>query len=225
MDVLERELGHLQLPDLRGLSVLDIGCWDGYFAFAAERLGAKRVLALDHYVWSIDMERWLAYRRDREQRGLEIEPSESVPELWRPDELPGKKGFNVAHEALQSDVEVVVGDFLDVDLDTLGTFDVVLYLGVLYHMRHPLLALERLAQVTRGVALIETQAQEFKVPGRVAMCRFLERDELSGDPTNWWIPNQRALVSMCRAAGFAQAEMIHGSRRAPLYRAYVKAVK
>jgi len=205
--------------------VLDIGCWDGYFAFAAERLGAKRVVALDHYMWSIDMERWLAYKRERDQRGLPIEPYESVPELWHPDELPGKKGFDVAHEALGSEVEVVVGDLLDVDLDTLGTFDVVLYLGVLYHVRHPLLALERLAQLTGGVALIETQAQEFKVPARQAICRFLERDELSGDPTNWWIPNQRALLSMCRAAGFAQAEMIRGSPRAPLYRAYVKAVK
>jgi tRNA (mo5U34)-methyltransferase len=241
LDVLRQELGYLQLPDLRGLSVLDIGCWDGYFAFAAERLGAKRVVALDHYMWSIDTERWLAYRRDREQSGLPIEQYESVPELWQPDRLPGKKGFDVAHEALRSDVEVVVGDFLDIDLDTLGTCDVVLYLGVLYHVRHPLLALERLAKVTRGMALIETQAQEWKVPKRHAMCRFFEGDELSGDPSNWWIPNERALLAMCRAAGFPRVEMIRGAQRRPraargarahallppasLYRAYLRAVK
>ena len=215
LDVLQRELGYLELPDLRGLSVLDIGSWDGYFAFAAERLGARRVVALDHYMWSVDMERWLEYRRDRERRSLTIEPCESVPDLWHPDRLPGKKGFDIAHEALDSNVEVVVGDFMDIDLDVLGSFDVVLYLGVLYHVRHPLLALERLAKVTRGVALIETQAQEFTISGRHALWRFLERDEFMGDPSNWWIPNERALLSMCRAAGFSRVEMMRGFRRTP----------
>jgi tRNA (mo5U34)-methyltransferase len=39
---------------LRPESVLDIGAWDGYYSFQAERLGASRMVALDHYVWGVD---------------------------------------------------------------------------------------------------------------------------------------------------------------------------
>src|SRR2546426_11008818 len=53
-EALAGELRLLRLPDLHGLSVLDIGAWDGYFSFACERMGAQRVVALDHYAWSVD---------------------------------------------------------------------------------------------------------------------------------------------------------------------------
>src|SRR5436190_23950432 len=43
------------MPDLRGKSVLDIGAWDGYYSFLAERAGASRVVALDHYAWGVDI--------------------------------------------------------------------------------------------------------------------------------------------------------------------------
>ena len=46
-----RKLSALRLPSLVGKSVLDVGAWDGYFSFAAERLGAQRTVALDSYVW------------------------------------------------------------------------------------------------------------------------------------------------------------------------------
>ena len=45
----------IDLPDLAGKTVLDIGAWDGYYSFQAERLGASGVVALDHYVWGVDM--------------------------------------------------------------------------------------------------------------------------------------------------------------------------
>ncbi len=159
---LEAELARLELGDLRGKSVLDIGAYDGFYSFAAERLGAERVVALDHYVWSADMPGYMAYRDRQMAAGLAVEPVETLPEFWRPDELPGRRPFDLAHEALGSRVEVVVGDLLDYDLSELGSFDVVLYLGVLYHVRHPLLALEKLAALTRGTAYIETQAEVFR---------------------------------------------------------------
>ena len=42
------------MPDVTGKSVLDIGAWDGKYSFEAERAGASRVVALDHYVWRLD---------------------------------------------------------------------------------------------------------------------------------------------------------------------------
>src|SRR5438552_3061200 len=54
-DTLKREMSLLRIPDARGKSVLDVGAWDGFYTFAAERTGASRVVALDHYVWSLDL--------------------------------------------------------------------------------------------------------------------------------------------------------------------------
>ena len=205
---LEEELARLELGDLSGKSVLDIGAYDGYYSFAAERLGAERVVAFDQYVWSADMPGYMEYRDQRVAAGLTVEPVEALPEFWRPNELPGRRPFDLAHEALDSRVEVVVGDLLDYDLGSLGTFDIVLYLGVLYHVRHPMLALERLASVTRRTAIIETQAEAFRSSDNLPLCRFIEGDELNHDPSNWWTFNEAALVSMCRAAGFERAEML-----------------
>jgi tRNA (mo5U34)-methyltransferase len=50
----------LGMCDLEGRSVLEVGAYDGYFSFAAERAGAARVVALDHYVWFADMAGYMA---------------------------------------------------------------------------------------------------------------------------------------------------------------------
>jgi tRNA (mo5U34)-methyltransferase len=113
-----RRLKALQLPArLDGQSVLDIGTWNGFYAFAAEQRGASRVLATDSAVWR--------------EPGI------------------GRAGFDLAHRALNSGVEGREIDVLELSPDTVGEFDVVLFLGVLYHLRHPLLALERVASVTK----------------------------------------------------------------------------
>ena len=136
------------------------------------------------------------------------EPYHQVRGLWQPDDLPGKQGFETANRALGDQVECVVGDFMTMDLDSLGRFDVVLFLGVLYHLENPFDALKRLAQLTSEMAIISTQAIE--VPGfeRHALCEFFESSELGADVSNWWAPNKRALTGMCRAAGFATAEIV-----------------
>jgi tRNA (mo5U34)-methyltransferase len=213
-EILAAELEHLHLGDLRGKTVLDVGSYDGYFAFAAERLGADRVVALDHYTWSMDLAGYEAYRREQLERAEPIAAPHAT-RFWHPDTLPGRAGFDLVHEALDSKVEVVVADLLDCDLDALGTYDIVLYLGVLYHMPHPLLALEHVAQVTRpgGRAIVETQAASFRASEGRAMCEFIEGDGLNGDPTNWWVFNEPALLAMCRASGFERAEMLRAPPR------------
>jgi tRNA (mo5U34)-methyltransferase len=100
--LLSAEWEALRLPKLAGKSVLDIGTWDGFFAFEAERHGAARVVALDHYVWSLDLPRQQAYWRECQERGEPPASYHTVPELWQPDRLPGKRGFDVAHAAHRS---------------------------------------------------------------------------------------------------------------------------
>jgi tRNA (mo5U34)-methyltransferase len=209
---LRQELDALALPDLRGKSVLDIGGWDGFFAFEAERRGAARVAVVDHYMWSMDSPGQQAYWRRCMQEGITPRPYHET-EFWHPDTLPGKRGFDLAREALGSSVEPIVADFMTCDLAAIGTWDVVLYLGVLYHMQEPLTALRRLAAVTRELAVVETEA--IVVPGleHEALWRFFPFAELNGDVSNWWAPNLAALVGALEPAGFARAEVKLGPAR------------
>ena len=130
--------------------------------------------------------------------------------------LPGRRGFELARDALESRVEPVVGDFMSMDLEPLGRFDVVLFLGVLYHLTEPFTALRRLRAVTRGLAVIETQAIQVSGHRGEPLLRFLAGDELNRDHTNWAELSEPALRAMCRASGFRRVETRVGPPRRPL---------
>jgi tRNA (mo5U34)-methyltransferase len=147
----------------------------------------------------------MRYWQECRDLGEEPKPYRQVPGLWVPETLPGKAFFNTARTILRSKAKDVVADFTTVGLDGLGQFDVVFFLGVLYHLREPLQALERLANVTREVAIIETAAlatPEFAADR--CIFEFFPGAELNGDPTNWWTPNLAGLIGACRAAGFSR---------------------
>lgn len=205
----EWELRNLRLPDLQGKSVLDIGAYDGFFSFAAERLGASRVVSLDHYVWSADMAAYMKEWRESCRTGAAI-PAPHESRHWHPDELPGRRPFDAARALLGSRVEPVVGDFMTMDLAPLGRFDVVLFLGVLYHLAEPLEGLRRVASLTTpgGVAVIETEAVEILGLRDTPLCEFFPGAELNHDASNWWAPNGKALDGLCRAAGFREVVLL-----------------
>ena len=166
----------LHLPDLRGKRVLDIGAWDGFMSFEAERRGAASVLATDSFSW----------------HGAG----------WGT-----KDGFELARRALDSKVEDQEIDVTELSPEAVGgTFDVVLFLGVLYHMRDPVGALERVASVTRELAVVETEVG--MLLHRRPAAFFYPGAELGDDPTNWWAPNPAAVIGMLRAVGFVHAEVV-----------------
>ncbi|HWG59941.1 MAG TPA: TIGR04290 family methyltransferase [Candidatus Acidoferrales bacterium] len=172
---------HAVPHDLRGKTVLDVGCNAGFYSLEMHHRGAARVLGID------SDEQYLAQARFAARvTGADIEFRRlSVYEIGE------------LHEE----------------------FDLVLFLGVLYHLRYPLLALDLLREhavknllvvqsMLRGSAEIEPIAEDypfsetgiFARPGFPRMA-FIERD-YSGDPTNWWIPNNACLEAMLRSAGF-----------------------
>ena len=212
------ELRRLRLPDVAHKSVLDVGAWDGYYTLYAEHYGASRVVALDHYVWSIDFPKATAYTVRQLAEGQPIRAFHTVPELWDPVGLPGKRGFDLAYRLRNSHAEVVVDDFMTMDLATLGTFDVVLFLGVIYHLEEPLRALRRLRQVTRGVAVIESEAVAFRGRHRTPLWQFVDAAQMHDDPTIWWVPTAEGLRAMCLAAGFSRAEIVAGPEKRSLWR-------
>lgn len=179
-----RKLERLKLPSsFNGKSVLDVGAWDGFFSFEAERRGAQRVLATDSYVWNGSHE-------------------------WA-----DKRGFDLAKATLGSKVEDLQIDVLELCPERVGMFDVVLFLGVLYHMKHPLLSLERVASVTREMIVVETVVD--LLWHRRAALAFYPSDELGQDATNWFGPNPAAVVGMLKTVGFNRIEIVSGLR--PFY--------
>jgi len=190
------------LPELRGRTVLDIGAWDGYWSFLAERRQASRVVAMDHYAWSVDFAARLSYWERCEAEGRVPDHRLDFTEFWRPEAMPGRAGFDLARRVLGSSVEPVHADFMTADPEQLGRFDVVLFLGVLYHVREPLSALERVCRLTSEVAVIETEAIAVLGMPEARLIEFHDSGGLRGDYTNWFVPTEAALHALCKAAGF-----------------------
>ncbi|GAC1364921.1 MAG: hypothetical protein NVSMB32_07920 [Actinomycetota bacterium] len=210
-------LAGAELPDFKGRSVLDIGAWDGYYSFLAERQGARRVVALDHYVWCLDFGARQNYWAECRAQGKIPDLGRDLTDFWHPD-APGRLGFDIAHEVLASKVEPVIGDFMTLDLATLGTFDVVLFLGVLYHLKDPIAAVERLRQTAKEVVVIETEAIRVEGHDDSSLMAFYPGDELGSDYGNWYAPTEAALHGLCRAAGFTQVKTVRGHNLDPLHR-------
>lgn len=201
------ELAMLRFPDdFGGKSVLDVGGWDGFYALEAEARGAERLAVLDHFVWSIDFGALSAWQDSHpgQEGPAVIEESE----FWRPDTLPGKAGFDLVRELRASCVSEIVGDFMAIPLDEVGTWDVVLFLGVLYHLKDPLGGLRRLAAMTGEMAIVETHAVSVGGHPEASLWAFYPNRELNNDPTNWFAPTARALEGAVRAAGFSRVELL-----------------
>ncbi len=169
--------------DLRGMTVLDIGCNGGFYAIEMKRRGADRVVGIDSDEGYLAQARFAAEVCDVE---IDLRLM-SVYEIARLEEK----------------------------------FDLVLFMGVLYHLRHPLLALDLIHEHVAGETLIFqsmlrgsvtdaesaviddapiTETALFDRPGYPKL-HFVE-NRYANDPTNWWIPNRACAVAMLRSAGF-----------------------
>jgi tRNA (mo5U34)-methyltransferase len=114
----------------------------------------------------------------------------------------GRGAFDLVHERLAPAIETKDIDVYDISPATVGTFDFVLFTGVFYHTRHPLLALERAAGVCTDVLVVETvlDALSLAQPAMV----FYPGAELKQDPTCWWGPNRLCVEAMLRDVGFKE---------------------
>lgn len=167
--------------DLRGKSVLDIGCNGGFYAIEMKRRGAERVVGIDADELYLEQARFAA----------------------------GVVGVDI--ELRRMDV-YEVGALRE-------SFDFVLFMGVLYHLRHPLLALDLIREsVVRGTMIFQSmqrgareiarleadypfeETSVFDEPGYPKL-HFVER-KYSHDRTNWWIPNRACVEAMLRSSGF-----------------------
>jgi tRNA (mo5U34)-methyltransferase len=168
-------------PDLSGKTVLDVGAWDGFYSFEAERRGAERVVAIDPNAWRAPV---------------------GAGNPWS-----GRQGFDLARRALGSKVEDVDIGLEELAPERIGTFDVVLFLGVLYHLPDPLPVLERVSALARELLILETQV-DLMWTRRPAMAHY-PGSELLGDASNWWGPNPPLVEALLRAHGFTRVIQVH----------------
>lgn len=176
-----QRFAHAIPADLRGLSVLDIGCNAGFYSLEMKRRGAARVIGIDSSEHYLRQARFAA-----EVEGLEI-------------------------------------DFRRLSVFEVGSlgekFDLVLFLGVLYHLRYPLLALDLIHKfVVKDRLVVQSMLRGSPEAAELApdysfsetaifdqesfpRMYFIEKS-YSQDPTNWWIPNTSCLQAMLRSAGF-----------------------
>jgi tRNA (mo5U34)-methyltransferase len=112
---------------------------------------------------------------------------------------------------LGSRVEYRQIDVYDLSPERVGRFDIVLFLAVLVHLRHPLLALDRIRSVTDGMACVESRVMQERFAGDAEAGRpLLEFFSETGEPGgNWCVPTVPCLLAFCRSAGFTGVELRH----------------
>lgn len=120
-DINERYLSMLQLPDLTGKTVLDIGCSDGFYSFECEKRGAAKVIAVDD------------------------------------PKINASRGFHVAKNILRSQVEFIPINLFDINPKEFGKFDIVLALGLIYHLKSFYIGLEIIKELTKELVIIQSR--------------------------------------------------------------------
>ena len=159
-----------------------------------EDLRGKRVL--DIGAW----DGWFSFEMER--RGAEVLAIDN----W------DNPRFHQARAMLNSRVEYRQIDMYELTPERVGRFDIVLFMGVLYHLKHPLLALERVCALTTDMAAVdsfilrEKHRPGEKVDQRPVM-EFYETSEFGGQTDNWVAPSLPCLRAFCRTAGFARVEL------------------
>src|SRR5215470_10822626 len=174
-----RDIASIFPQDMRGATVLDLGCNAGFYSIEMKKRGASRVLAVDVDDRYLNQARFAA-----SVLGLEIEFEKRS--VYDADRIPGH-------------------------------FDFVLFMGVFYHLRYPLYALDKVIKKVKGALVFQTMVRgSLKSPeladdyhfwntaifnnADFPSMYFIEK-KYAGDPTNWWIPNHGAMEAMLHSSG------------------------
>jgi tRNA (mo5U34)-methyltransferase len=205
-----------RIPDtLDGKRVLDIGAWDGYWTFEALKRGAKEVMAID------DFSDYLGSLDNSQRRAWE--------------------SFDLCRSALGYPEDIckrIDMSVYDITEKNLGLFDIVFFFGTVYHLRHPLLALDKISVLCKQEIYIESAILDDFSPyhgglghgyaGQQMVMEFYPGKEYCNNETNWWVPTLYCLMNMTFAAGFKNIEgwkLTEDPHHASLCRGFVRGRK
>ena len=189
--------------DLTGKRVLDVGAWDGYWTWEALKRGASEVVAIDDFSDQcgvpdkIERKKWQTFDLCREAFGF----TNNLDEL---------SAINFEGQKVTR-IETTVYNIDNPELD-LGTFDVIFFFGVNYHLQFPYLALHKLSNICDGEIYIETAALDDYSPykGKVGtgydrndvVMEFYPAKQYGNNENNWWVPTLQCLGAMVESLGF-----------------------
>jgi len=183
----------LELPDGRlipGFQSLDVLRQRlAQFPLPADLRGKR---ALDIGAW----DGWFTFELER--RGAQVMAVDST----------AIERFRIARDLLGSRAEYRIGDLCRLSPADIGRFDIVMFLGVLYHLKHPMLALEKVCELATDMVCVESFVTDDGAdPAAKPLMEFYESTELCGQFDNWVGPNTACLLAMCRSAGFARVQL------------------
>jgi tRNA (mo5U34)-methyltransferase len=191
--------------DLTGLRVLDIGAWDGYWTFEALKRGAAEVVAIDDFSDTCgnpefaNRKGWETFDICRESFGFTKSTDKGFIDTWCNEK-----------EQIVTRIEMSI-----YDIGLLGKFDIVFFFGTIYHLKHPLLALEKISQVCDGSIYIETACcDDYSVYNKnnkgfnqnEFVMEFYPFDEFANNKSNWWVPTLQCLGAMLESVGFKEVD-------------------
>lgn len=121
---------------------------------------------------------------------------------WAHPEFRGRETFDLGRSLLGLDIEAVEIDVPDLSPETVGTFEIVLFLGVLYHLFDAPTLMKQVSKLATALLILETHqdALELGRPGMV----YYPGKTLANDESNFWGPNPECLYEMLRELGFAK---------------------
>jgi tRNA (mo5U34)-methyltransferase len=124
------------------------------------------------------------------------------------------KRFQICKHALNSKVEGYWISVYDLDVKKLGTFDLVMYFGVLYHLKDPLLSFKKIREVCSGTLLVQSATNPELETINMPVASFHPHGIASGpnkeihDPTVFWLPNVTCVGAMIEGSGFVDIERV-----------------
>lgn len=188
--------------DFTGKRILDIGTWDGYWTWDALKRGAAEVVAIDNFTddigepFGIKRLGWESFDICREAFGFTTELTTQNATMWK-----NNNGQTVRREEMSV-----------YDIESLGEFDVVFFFGTIYHLQHPLVALQKIASVCTDEIYIESAICDDFSPYRGGLgggysnndmvMEFYPENQYGDNKTNWWVPTLQCLGNMVKAVGF-----------------------
>ncbi|MHC4464313.1 MAG: class I SAM-dependent methyltransferase, partial [Planctomycetota bacterium] len=186
--------------DLTGKRILDIGAWDGYWTWEALKRGAKEVVAIDDFsddLGSVErQESWGSFDLCREALGF----TQKIDSGWQNES-----------EQIVNRLKMSI-----YDIEELSCFDIVFFFGTIYHLKHPLLALEKVSKVCDEVYIESAICDDYS-PYRGGLnggyrnsdmvAEFYPGEEFGENKNNWWNPTLKCLGYMLQASGFPTIEL------------------
>jgi SAM-dependent methyltransferase len=168
--------------DYTNKRVLDLGSWDGMWAFEAERHGAGFVVATDIYPYAYEN-----FLLCREALGSSVQPF-----------------YNTSVYDLRSHLATLIYDCKAVEPIEAKLFDIVQNFGVMYHVRDPMYALAscRSALKTGGLLILETAAILDDEQSLMVLNGYPKEPRIYKDPTTWWAMTVPCLEEMLAASLF-----------------------